>query len=66
MEVVMDKVSVMTEINEMLDTFCQDCFVKKQLSKDNGKTQAHKFCITTCTVGEQLQFLGSEMNKITK
>jgi hypothetical protein len=62
----MNKVIVMSEINGILDTYCEGCFLKTQLSKDKGKTGSHKFCISTCTIGEQLQFLGREMNKITK
>lgn len=62
----MDKTIVMSEINDILDAYCEGCFLKLQLTKDKGKTGAHKFCITDCTVGEQLKFLGSEMNKITK
>ncbi|GEN83659.1 zinc-finger domain-containing protein [Sporosarcina luteola] len=62
----MDKLTVMNEINEVLDTYCEGCFVKRQLVSDIGKTGAHHFCIRTCTIGEQLRFLGSEMNKLTK
>jgi hypothetical protein len=62
----MDKLTVMNEINEVLDTYCEGCFVKRQQVKDIGKTAAHQFCIRTCTIGEQLQFLGNEMNKLTK
>ena len=57
---------VMSEIDETLDTFCEGCFLKRQLSKDKGKTAAHNFCITTCTIGEHLKFLGQEMNKLSK
>lgn len=60
----MDKTIVMSDINQILDSYCEGCFLKKQLAKDNGKTNAHKFCISGCTVGEQLRFLGNEMNKI--
>ncbi|WP_339250067.1 zinc-finger domain-containing protein [Sporosarcina sp. FSL W8-0480] len=62
----MDKLTIMNEINEVLDTYCEGCFVKRQQVKDIGKTSAHQFCIRTCTIGEQLQFLGNEMNKLTK
>ncbi|MFC5588209.1 zinc-finger domain-containing protein [Sporosarcina soli] len=62
----MNKTNVMNEITEILDVYCEECFVKRQLSKEKGKTGAHRFCITTCTIGEQLQFLGQELNKITK
>ena len=62
----MDKALVMSEIDKTLDIYCEGCFLKKQLSKDNGKTAAHRFCITTCTIGEHLKFLGKEMNKFSK
>ena len=62
----MDKTIIMNDIDGILDTYCEGCFLKTQLSKDKGKSRSHKFCITTCTIGEQLQFLGQEMNKITK
>ena len=42
----MDKLTVMNEINEVLDTYCEGCFVKRQQVKDIGKTGAHQFCIT--------------------
>ncbi|TWT28371.1 zinc-finger domain-containing protein [Planomicrobium sp. CPCC 101110] len=60
----MNKLSIMNEIDEMLDTYCEGCFVKRQVRKDHGKTAAHRFCISKCTVGSQLQFLGEELNKI--
>ncbi len=62
----MNKTIIMNDIDGILDTYCEGCFLKTQLSKDKGKTVSHKFCITTCTIGEQLQFLGQEMNKFTK
>ena len=62
----MKKTSVITEIDELLDLYCEGCLVKKHLTQERGKTEAHKFCIEECTVGEQLRFLGSEMNKLMK
>ncbi|RNF40454.1 zinc-finger domain-containing protein [Planococcus salinus] len=59
----MNKVSIINEIDEMLNTYCEGCFVKKQIRKEQGKTAAHRFCISDCTVGSQLQFLGNELNK---
>jgi hypothetical protein len=62
----MDKMIVMNEIDITLGTYCDGCFLKKQLSKDHGKTVAHRFCITKCTIGDHLKFLGDEMNKFSK
>jgi len=61
----MNKVSVMKEIDELTDTYCTDCLVIRDLRKKRGKTGAHRFCIEQCTVGEQLQFLGKELIKVT-
>lgn len=60
----LDKTVVMKDIDEMTDMYCNDCLVKKQFRKERGKTGAHRFCIESCTVGEQLQFLGQELLKI--
>ncbi len=60
----MDKLSIINEIDCMMQTYCEGCFVRKQIRKEQGKTAAHRFCISNCTVGSQLQFLGNELNKI--
>lgn len=62
----MNKTIIMSEIDSILTSYCEGCFLKEQLSKERGKTGAHQFCIKTCTIGEQLQFLGREINKIGK
>ena len=60
----MNKVMVMKDINKLLDIYCEGCYVKRQLIKERGKTGAHQFCISECTIGDQLKFLGSEINKL--
>ncbi|KYG92107.1 zinc-finger domain-containing protein [Metasolibacillus sp. FSL H7-0170] len=60
----MNKVSVMQEIDFITDTYCVDCPIIRELRQKRGKPGAHKFCIESCTVGEQLQFLGQELMKI--
>ena len=62
----MKKLDVMSEIDEILDSYCDGCFLKTYLKKEQGKSSAHSFCITKCTVGEHLKFLGVELNKIAK
>ncbi|WP_088006307.1 zinc-finger domain-containing protein [Indiicoccus explosivorum] len=61
----MNKRSIIAEIDEMMEMYCDGCFVKRQLREDEGKKAAHRFCIESCTVGRQLQFLGGELNKAT-
>ena len=60
----MEHVTIVDEIDELLQDYCEDCLVKKQMRKERGKTGAHKFCIESCTVGEQIQFLGQELLKV--
>ena len=61
---VLNKSTVIREIDEMLETYCDGCFLKRELKSNGGKTKAHRFCISLCTVGEHLQFLGKELNKV--
>ncbi|MGN7476396.1 zinc-finger domain-containing protein [Solibacillus silvestris] len=62
----MNKVDVMKDIDQLTDTYCVDCLVIRDLRKTRGKQGAHRFCIESCTVGEQLQFLGEEIMKISE
>lgn len=61
---MLDRTQMMREIDDVMDRYCEDCLVKKALMKERGKAGAHRFCIETCTIGEQLRFLGNEMNKL--
>lgn len=61
---LLDHQTIIKGIDDMTDRYCEGCFVKTQLRKDRGKPGAHKFCIESCTVGEQLQFLGQELLKV--
>lgn len=55
---------IVDEIDATNEKYCEGCFVKAQLRKDRGKQGAHLFCIETCTIGEQLRFLGQELLKV--
>lgn len=59
----MSKEAVIKDIDELMDTYCIDCPIKKELRQLRGKSGAHRFCIEQCSVGEQLQFLGNELMK---
>lgn len=52
---------LVTEIDYLLDTYCEDCFIKSLLRKEKGKSVAHNFCIYTCTVGEEIRELGEKL-----
>lgn len=59
----MDKSAIIKDIDELMEMYCKDCLVIRDLRKERGKSKAHQFCIEHCTVGEQLQFLGNELIK---
>ena len=62
----MNKTDVMKDIDELMDMYCADCLVIQDLRKQRGKHGAHRFCIESCSVGEQLQFLGKEIMKVSQ
>ncbi|RJS62464.1 zinc-finger domain-containing protein [Bacillus sp. PK3_68] len=53
----------MAEVEEILQTYCDGCLLKVTFRKEKGKAYAHKFCITKCTVGEQLRKCGEQLLK---
>lgn len=61
---MLDRAHIMEEIDVVMDRYCENCLVKKALNQERGKTDAHRFCIQECTIGDQLKFLGDEMNKV--
>ncbi len=61
---MIEQSTIVKEIDELLENYCEGCLAKKQMRKERGKSGAHKFCIESCTVGEQLQFLGEELLKV--
>ena len=51
------------QVDHLLNTYCHGCFLHKQLVTEQGRRHAHRFCITKCTVGEQLKRIGSQLNE---
>ncbi len=62
---MMDKVNkkqTFQEINEIIDTYCTDCFLKKHFRNEYGKSYAHSFCIKECTVGQMIKKYGEKLS----
>ncbi|MBM7716419.1 zinc-finger domain-containing protein [Siminovitchia sp. FSL H7-0308] len=57
----MNRTHVIKEIDEILQQYCNDCFLKKHFRKAYSKTYAHQFCINQCTVGSSLREKGKEL-----
>lgn len=55
------RVKVLDEIDKNLQTYCFGCFLYSHHKKDGGRTQAHQFCLSQCTVGKQLKELGDKL-----
>ena len=47
---------------KLLNNYCNGCFLYKQNRKDKGRTYAHRFCISHCTVGEKIRQCGEKLN----
>lgn len=60
----MSRTNVLKEIDEILQYYCSDCFLKKHFRKAYSKTYAHQFCINQCTVGSSLKEKGKELLKM--
>ncbi|PWA13270.1 zinc-finger domain-containing protein [Pueribacillus theae] len=61
----MQRKQVICKVNDILDTYCTDCFLKQFLRQTYGKNHAQRFCIRECSVGEELQKYGDKLLKKT-
>ena len=59
----MDKKQLITEVNDLLETYCEGCFLREHNRKTNSKYYAHSFCIRQCTVGETLKSMENSCHK---
>ncbi|MEI4800880.1 zinc-finger domain-containing protein [Bacillus sp. NPDC077411] len=57
----MNRKQLITEVNDLLETYCDGCFLQKHFRKEHSKYYAHSFCIRQCTIGEKLQKYGKQL-----
>ncbi|WP_084221787.1 MULTISPECIES: zinc-finger domain-containing protein [Mesobacillus] len=57
----MTRNEILVEVETLLTTYCNGCFLKKYHRQEQGKTFAHRFCITECTVGEKIKKCGQKL-----
>jgi NAD kinase len=48
-------------IDQLMNTYCKTCLLKRHIKNTKGKTQAHHFCINECSVGKQIKQIGNEL-----
>ncbi|AEH53293.1 hypothetical protein B4098_0005 [Heyndrickxia coagulans] len=58
----MERKQLIREVDKILKTYCEGCFLKSHFRKTRGKKYAHQFCIRQCTVGEQLKKYGDRLS----
>ncbi|KIL48876.1 hypothetical protein KP77_20870 [Jeotgalibacillus alimentarius] len=58
----MEKQVALSAVDELMNTYCKSCPVKKQLRAEKGKLYAHKFCITECSIGMKIKELGKQLS----
>nr|WP_097678023.1 zinc-finger domain-containing protein [Bacillus mediterraneensis] len=51
------------EAEVLMGYYCTDCLLKKYHRKEKGKRFAHRFCISSCTVGEKIKECGKRIGR---
>ena len=59
----LDRKAIYNEVEDILEHDCKGCFLYKQNRKDRGRNFAHRFCITSCTVGEKIKQCGEKLSR---
>ncbi|QED48361.1 zinc-finger domain-containing protein [Cytobacillus dafuensis] len=62
----MKRKQIIDEVEYLMITYCKDCFLFKFHKEEKGRRYAHRFCITKCTVGEQIKAFGSKLSEEKK
>ncbi|MEH6942590.1 zinc-finger domain-containing protein [Bacillus sp. JJ722] len=56
---------LLQQIEETLTLYCNGCFLHSHHKKDFGRTYAHQYCLSSCTIGEELKSFGEKLNYVT-
>ncbi|MCM3766634.1 zinc-finger domain-containing protein [Neobacillus niacini] len=57
----MARKELFTQVERLMNQYCEGCFLHRQIKKDQGRRTAHRFCITQCTIGEEIQHYGKKL-----
>ncbi len=58
----MNRKEIYHEVEAIMNYYCDNCFLYKYNRKEKGRNYAHKFCISTCTVGEKIKQCGKRLS----
>ena len=53
---------LLQQVEQTLNT-CSGCFLYVHHKREWGRTNAHSYCLSSCTVGQQLKILGDRLNQ---
>lgn len=60
---MMKRKKIYEQMEDLMVTYCHGCLLYKHHKEEKGRTFAHRFCITKCTVGEQIKQIGSKLTQ---
>lgn len=58
---LMNRGDIFREMDELMNLYCEDCFLHKHFRKEYSKTYAHRFCIKQCSVGQKIKTIGAAL-----
>jgi hypothetical protein len=59
---VVNRKQIISEVHNLLEAYCEGCFLNRHFRKEYGKRYAQSFCIKKCTVGEKLKEYGKMLS----
>jgi len=59
----MRRKEIINEAEAIMNNYCNGCFLYKQNRKEKGRNFAHRFCISTCTIGEKIRQCGEKLTQ---
>jgi len=63
---VSDRKKWLQRAEELMNGYCKGCFLYEHNKTEIGKRQAHRFCISECTVGLEIKKYGDKLAGIYK
>ncbi|WP_077215383.1 zinc-finger domain-containing protein [Bacillus dakarensis] len=57
----MKREKILSEVDDLMKSYCEGCFLHKLHKDEKGRRFAHRFCISACTVGEKIKYYGEKL-----
>ena len=53
--------NALAKIDDLMNTYCNQCPIKTRLRKLEGENEGASFCINECSIGKEIKQLGNEL-----